>query len=272
MPELPEVEAWRRVLDRWLVGRRVTRLRLEDPAAVRRQLSTRPSDGWERAEAWAASLAGQQVVGTARVGKRLGIELSSQWVLVHLGMTGRFARAATPPPSGRLALELDEGPPVWFVDQRRFGCWVPLDDGDALQEGLGPDALLVPLDAAELGTRLTGRRAVKVALMDQARVAGLGNIHVVEALWRAGIAPQTRCSDLDDRALGALATAVEAQLREAVETIGPADEMIYVTDGGENPFAVYGREGQPCPRCGAGVVRAVQSGRSTFWCATCQPA
>lgn len=278
MPELPEVEAWRRALDEWLVGRQLAGVVLHDPAAVRARLSTRPADGWDEARGWAQRLAGRRVLGTSRAGKRLGVHLEGQWVLVHLGMTGRFVRGRVQPKAARVELRVvggegvDEEATVWFCDVRRFGCWVPLADGSALADDLGPDALLAPLDGPALGRCLRGRRAVKVALLDQARLAGLGNIHAAEALWRAAIAPTTACADLTEAQLGRLAVAIHQQLHEAVEQIGGVDDFVYVTDGGDNPFVVYGREGEPCARCGGPVQRFVQSGRATFWCAGCQHA
>lgn len=271
LPELPEVEAWRRAIDAWLVGRTLVDVQLLDPAVVRPRLSTRPADAWSEAGAWVRTLRGAKVRATARAGKRLGVQVGDQWVLVHLGMTGRFVRGEEPR-SARVCLTPDDGPPVWFADQRRFGCWVPLADRSALADGLGPDALGGGLDATVLRDQLKGRSAVKVALLDQARLAGLGNIHAAEALWRSGIAPTTRCAELTQGQLERLAPAIVAQLTEAVDDIGPVDDFVYVTEGGDNPFAVYGREGEPCPRCDTAVARVVQGGRSTFWCPRCQPA
>lgn len=270
MPELPEVEAWRRTLERWLAGRRVVGVVLPDPAVVRPKLSTRPSDGWHEAEAWVGTLAGASFDGTARVGKRLGLQLGGRWVLVHLGMTGRFMRGETPR-FARLGLTLDQGPTVWFADMRRFGCWVPLPSRAALHEGLGPDALDTAPDGPTLAAAFPGRRAIKVALLDQARLAGLGNIHAAEALWRAGIHPEAPCGSIAPDAWAALADAVAIQLADAVATIPPGEDFVYVTEGGDASFAVYGREGESCPRCTTPVQRRVQAGRSTFWCPACQP-
>ena len=140
LPELPEVEAWRRAIDAWLVGRTLVDVQLLDPAVVRPRLSTRPADAWSEAGAWVRTLRGAKVRATARAGKRLGVQVGDQWVLVHLGMTGRFVRGEEPR-SARVCLTPDDGPPVWFADQRRFGCWVPLADRSALADGLGPSGL-----------------------------------------------------------------------------------------------------------------------------------
>jgi len=269
MPELPEVEAWRATMERWLVGRSIAAVHLVDSAVIRPKLSTRPSDGWDQAQSWASSLVGSSVKGTARVGKRMGLQLGEGWVLVHLGMTGRFVRDPEPPRFARIGLDVGDHV-VWFADQRRFGCLVPLQGRDALCVGLGPDALDAALDGEGLAAALPGRRAVKTALLDQARIAGLGNIHAAEALWRAGIAPATPCATLDALGWRSLAAAIREQLAEAVEAIPPGEDFVYVTEGGDNPFAVYGREGEPCPRCAEAITRVVQGGRSTFWCPGCQ--
>jgi formamidopyrimidine-DNA glycosylase len=141
-----------------------------------------------------------------------------------------------------------------------------------VSEGLGPDALKNPLDAAGLRKALTGRRAVKVALMDQALLAGVGNIHAAEALWRARVNPRIRCVDLSDAALQALAVAIPAQLQEAI-VAEDGEEITYVEErGASNPFVVYGHAEAPCPRCQTPITEARLSGRSTFWCPQCQPA
>lgn len=273
MPELPEVEAWRRGVHEWMAGRRVVRLRVEEPTSVRATLTTRPMPPSVELLAEADALAGEVFAGSARHGKRLGMQLGTGWWLVHLGMTGRFERtvAADPVPlHGRVGWELDDGHTVWFRDARRFGAFVPLTSKEDLGRGLGPDAL-EPLTGGDLAARFRGRRAIKVALLDQAAIAGLGNIHAAEALWRAGIAPDTRVDRVDRGAWTRLGEAIVAQLSTALDDIPAVDDFVYVTDGGENPFAVYGREGLACPRCGEAVRRAVHGGRSTFWCGRCQP-
>ena len=108
-------------------------------------------------------------------------------------------------------------------------------------------------------------------MLDQTCLAGLGNIHAAEALWRAGLHPWTPVSVVPLATWEALARAIPNQLAQALSEIPVVDSFVYVTEGGDNPFAVYGREGQPCRRCGVAVQRALQSGRSTFWCPVCQP-
>ena len=278
MPELPEVEIARRQLDRWLVGRRIAATHLPDEAAVRTHLSTRPDDVLPGATGLVGGLIGSRVEATSRHGKRLGVvfDAGRAWA-VHLGMSGRWVRRedGDAPRFARLGLEVEDGATVWFSDMRRFGCVAPVhaDALDAtLTAGHGPDALDACPDGPGLAARFRTRSAIKTALLQQERLAGLGNIHAVEALFRARIAPGRSAQGLTPSEWAALADAIPAQLRYALD-VTEAEEVAYMTDGGhvENPFAVYGREGEACGSCGASVVRARHSGRSTFWCPGCQP-
>lgn len=274
MPELPEVEMCRRQLSQWGAGRRVAEVIVPDDGVVRPTLSTRPSealpDGPARVD---AALTGKVAAEPVRRGKRIAWSFGEHALALHLGMTGRWRVRDEEPRWGRFALRFEDGPTVWFIDPRRFGCVSlhPTEDALALiARGLGPDGLLDPPDGPTLRARLTGKRAIKVALLDQSIVAGLGNIHVVEALWRVHIAPTRRADSLDADEAAALARAIPEQFRWALKAQGGDDDLVYVTDGGDNIFAVYGREGQPCVRCEGTVERLSQSGRSTFWCPACQ--
>jgi formamidopyrimidine-DNA glycosylase len=135
---------------------------------------------------------------------------------------------------------------------------------------MGPDALMEPMDGPSLQAVMVGRRSIKVALMDQARIAGIGNIHAVEALWRAGILPQRSCQELSVGEYGKLAISLVEQLRWTIaqEENG---EIQYVSDKGSlNPFQVYGRESESCTRCSDTITSKKDSGRTTFWCPGCQ--
>lgn len=271
MPELPEAEIARRQLERWLGDGPLTAVVVEDPAVVRTHLSTRPSDGVPDGRKVLEGLVGLPPAGTFRHGKRVGWGRGPFGVAVHLGMSGRLVRSTEPPRSARVGFV---GPTetVWFVDRRRFGCLVvrPLEQLDALlREGHGPDALLEAPDAEALRSRLKGRRAIKVALLDQAVLAGVGNIQAVEALFKAGIDPRTRCDHLTEAQVARLAVVLPAQLQEVIDA-EDAGEITYVTDGGDNPFLVYGRASEPCSTCGTPIETLRQSGRSTFFCPTCQ--
>lgn len=277
MPELPEVEIAARGLRRWLVGRSVVEVGVHDVKVVRRKLSTLPSDAVEDGTgALRADWLGRRVSEVRRVGKRMALVGNGpRALLVHLGMSGKWVTrdAEVPVKHGRVALTLDDGQVVWFVDPRRFGCVIPVDRDEvdtALAKGLGPDALDTPLAANELQERMQTRSAIKVALMDQQRLAGLGNIHAVEALWRAGVDPRRASSSLDAAEWRALARRIPEQLQWTLDHEGDG-EMNYINEAGvDNPFAVYAREGEPCRRCGDAIARVVQSGRSTFWCPGCQ--
>lgn len=275
MPELPEVEFARRQIARWAGGKRITGVRLLDPAAVRTKLSSRPSDALKGAGARLGELVGREVGELARHGKRLGIVVGADALVVHLGMSGWFARrpaSEDPPPLSRLGLEVG-GDVVWFVDGRRFGCFVIVparELGARLRDDQGPDALDEPLDAEALRRAVSSRKAVKVALMEQDRLAGLGNIHAAEACFRARLSPHRRADALLGDEWARLADAIVAQLGGSIDD-EDADELVYVNLGGENPFSVYGREGEPCPVCATVIRSEVAGGRSTFWCPTCQP-
>lgn len=274
MPELPEVNFCARSLARWTAERRVVDIVVADPRAVRARRTDRPSAGRaDGAEALAAVARGARPRELLRHGKRLlwrfGAEEPSPddgALLLHLGMTGKWAREPTP--WTKVTLHLDDGTSVHFCDPRLLGGVVPTrwEDGQiALREGLGPDAL-GPLPP------LRGSRAVKLALMDQAVVAGIGNVQAMEALWRARIHPTTRCDDLGARH-STLETAVHAQLAWSIALLGDDDTIVYVEeDRSQNPFPLYRREGEACPVCATPIARMIQGGRSTYWCPSCQRA
>jgi formamidopyrimidine-DNA glycosylase len=276
VPELPEVEAARRQIERWTAGKRLSAVRVLDPAVVRTKVSTLPSDRLADGDTRLEALVGRRSGAVRRHGKRLGWELGRDGLLIHFGMTGFFVlRPAKdePPPLARAGFGFGRNT-LWFVDGRRFGCVVPIgaDELDlALRSGQGPDAG-EPLDGVRLRAALTTRRELKIALMDQGRVAGLGNIHAAEACFRAGIGPFRSALSLADEEWDHLAAAIHDQLRDASEELARAEEVQYVNLGGPNPFRVYGRAEEPCPTCGAPICAADQGGRTTYWCAVCQPA
>lgn len=264
MPELPEVEFCRRALDRW-VRAPIRAVEVLDPRVIRGATTARPTAGLDDGAARLTRLIDRPPAPPERHGKRILWRFGEDALVLHLGMTGKWTRRPTP--HAKVILHLDDGP-LTYADPRLLGGIVPLPLAAAraaLTAGLGPDALRDGLP------RLTGRRPIKVALMDQAAVAGLGNLHAAEALWRACVDPRAPTDTLDDDAWARLRVGVAEQLRFALQTLGEDEEILYVEDpGGPNPFPLYQRAGEPCPRCGAPIGRLVQAGRSTWWCPACQ--
>ncbi len=266
MPELPEVEFARRSLVRWFEGRRVVRSEAEP--GVR---TFRGSDP----EAF-ARIRGA-LVSAKRRGKYLLLSFErGQGVLAHLGMTGKFVRRpkGQPEPYSKARWLLDDGAVIHFRDPRMFGR-IEVVPADALPElevvrRLGID----PLEDGLTGPRLRDRleqsgQDIKVALMNPARIAGLGNIHAAEALFRAGIHPTRKPGTLTAEEWRKLSRGILQTIRFALDNEDD-DEIAYVEEGGENPFLVYGRAGEPCPRCGTEVKSFTQAGRTTHFCPRCQ--
>ena len=279
MPELPEVETVMRGL----------RARLEGQTLVRAE-AHRAGMRWAFPDGLAASLRDARVLGFRRRAKYILMRLSTgQSALIHLGMSGRMvirpsAEAATRAPHEHLTLATAEGWTVGFVDPRRFGSVdlvaTEAEDGHRLLAGLGPEPLDPAFDAAALAAGLAGRATlIKAALLDQRTVAGLGNIYVCEALFRARLSPRRLARSLRRAAVARLAAEIKAVLGDAIAA-GGSSLRDYVQPNGElgmfqHAWRVYGREGKPCtecpgaPACG-GVTRYVQGARSTFHCTKLQ--
>ena len=281
MPELPEVETVMRGLRARLEGRRLARAEL------------RRSDlRWAAPEGLAARLTGRRVLGFRRRAKYILMRLEGgESVLLHLGMSGRMvvteatmggeaAAHALPGTHEHLVLETEDGGRVGFVDPRRFGSvhLVPTleEDQHRLLAGLGPEPLEPGFTGAVLAERLKGRNSpLKAALLDQRVVAGLGNIYVCEALFRAGLSPRRRAGSVGGARAARLVSAIKTTLADAIAA-GGSSLRDYVQPSGElgyfqHAWKVYGREGQPCERCPGlpacpGISRLVQTGRSTFYC------
>lgn len=275
MPELPEVEIAARNLRAWTRGRAIARAEA-DPRA---RYVFRPSSP----AAFAKAIEGARFGEIRRIGKHLLVALERDGapigLLAHLGMTGKWLRrgAADPPPRfSRARFHLDDGAVLHFDDLRLFGRLrlVPGARFEKVPEvaALGADPLERGIDPERLGEALArSRLPVKVRIMDQAILPGVGNIQASEALFRARLDPRRKGPSLSRREVKALADAVLASIRESIaEQEGP--EITYVEEpGSENPFLVYGREGERCPRCRrAEIRRIVQAARSTFFCPRCQ--
>ena len=310
MPELPEVEVAARNLRRWTRGRRV-RLARVDPAA-RRILRPAGARGVPPALAGAAFTdvrrTGKNLLVTLGVaakaatrsktpprtttarrptGAAPGTGAVGFWS--HLGMTGKWVRrqAGAPRPRWwRVELSLDDGTRLFYVDPRMFGRFrmVPGARFDEVPElrGLGPDPLVEGLDARALRARLARLAApIKVVMLDQRLFAGVGNIQANEALHPAAIDPRRPARSLSSAEVSRLVRAVLASIRFTLATFAEAGadggdaDIGYVEEGDvPNPFLVYGRAGEPCPRCPARrrsvITRIVQAQRATFFCPNCQ--
>lgn len=274
MPELPEAEVHRENLTRWLGGRQLLEVAIPD-ARTRR---------WQDEAVIRTAAEGRTVRAVRRRGKFLRIELgrSGPTLLSHLGMSGKWAlrsREDPDPPAARAFLRIAADRRVVFSDKRRFGHFslcLPKDHERLAR--LGPE----PLGAGFTARRLAGllaaaRRPVKSLLMDQDRIAGIGNIQATEALWRAGIHPARLAANLDAAEAKALHRAIRWTLRRSIRTARGA-EILYVSDGAAGRrstsarFSAYGRRNEPCFSCReAEIERVTIAGRSSFYCRNCQP-
>lgn len=280
MPELPEVETVRRGLSPALEGRRIQRVDVN-----------RPDLRFPFPQGFANRLAGQDILRLGRRAKFLTAELASGETLVmHLGMSGRFmVDAGQPgefhhdtgvlPAHNHVVFHMSGGETVTYNDPRRFGfmeLW-PTNTFDAYPrlKDLGPEPLTNGFNADYLLSALKGRATpIKAALLDQSVVAGLGNIYVCEALFRSGISPRRKAASVGKARVERLTAAINAVIAEAIVAGGSSLRDFAAADGElgyfQHTFRVYDREGQPCLTCGDTVKRIVQSGRSTFFCSTCQ--
>ena len=273
MPELPEVETIRLALEPHLVGRRFEHVDIQDPRLVR------PFE----ATAVAAELEGERVAALERRGKYLIVRFESgRALLIHLRMTGSLRHAAPGSldndPHRRAVVNLDDGSDVAYRDVRRFGTWhllEPEEVGDYLAQRLGQEPLERSFTARRLAERLEGRRApIKAALLDQRTVAGLGNIYVDEALWRAEVHPLRPAGSLDPDEVARLVKGIRDALRTGIARQGASLRDYSTPDGGrgrmQERFRVYGRAGEPCARCGSPIDKIRAGGRGTWYCPNCQ--
>jgi formamidopyrimidine-DNA glycosylase len=273
MPELPEVESVARSLRPRLVGRRVVSVETSG-LALRRPI--------DRARLRRAC-AGATVSSVRRIGKYLRIELSSGWTLVaHLGMTGQLVFKPTDEQAERHThawFHLDGGLDLRYVDARRFGVLAiyRADEAAASPElsVLGVDPLDDAFTVDHLHQALAeSRRDLKSFLLDQTRIAGLGNIYASEAMFLAGISPRRRTHRLGRERAARLHAAIRQVLESSIANRGTSFSDYIDAEGaiGSNQEAllVYGREGLPCRRCKSSIKRIVQAARSTFFCVSCQ--
>jgi len=270
MPELPEVETLRRAL--WpLIGERV----------LRRARFLRPDLRFPiPADTLKTRLEGRPLRRIRRRGKYLLLESEPGSMLWHLGMSGRVVRRPSPEPveaHTHAVFEYEPGIFLHFVDPRRFGAilWVPPEGNHPLLDHLGPDPLDPATTAAALYQRArTCRGPIKSFLMNATRLAGVGNIYACEALFEAGISPRRGAHRLRRSDWERLLAGLRRTLEQSIAAGGTTLRDFYQADGNPGYYrlelSVYGREGEPCPRCGQPVRRIVQTARSTFFCPPCQ--
>jgi formamidopyrimidine-DNA glycosylase len=274
MPELPEVETVRRMLESAVRGRTIASVGLSglrlreavDPALPRR-------------------LRGRTVERIERRGKYLLVVLDRDLVLLsHLGMTGGWlvvppGRAAQPGPHTHVQIRFRDGTRLWFEDPRRFGLLRLLParevDDDPSLSRLGPDPITSPPTGATLGQAAgRSRTALKVFLMDQKRIAGIGNIYASEVLHRSRLDPRRRAGTLRPAEWGRVADEIRQVLGEAIERMGTTFSDYRTPDGASGAYSkmlrVYARDGEPCRTCGGPIRRIVQAQRSTYFCPRCQ--
>ena len=280
MPELPEVEVVRRGLAAHVVGRTITAVRVHHPRAVRRH-EAGPAD-------LTARLLDMTITGTGRRGKYLWLTLGGETgeaLVVHLGMSGQMLLGPVPNENHlRIAALLDDGTTVSFVDQRTFGGWMIADlvtvDGTDVPAPVAHIARdpLDPLFDRDAVVKVLRRKhsEIKRQLLDQTVVSGIGNIYADEALWRAKINGARLASGISKAKLAELLDAATAVMTDALGQGGTSFDSLYVNVNGESGYFdrsldAYGREGEPCRRCGAIMRRDKFMNRSSFYCPRCQP-
>jgi formamidopyrimidine-DNA glycosylase len=268
MPELPEVEIARTNLERWWQSKAATDVVIVDDKPLRETDS----------EALVSALK-HSAEAIERYGKYILVRVADgSTVLIHFRMTGKIVRCDKPEPKyARISWKVpssNANKPDWLVfkDQRRLGTVRLLAPGEFETyepvQKLGPDALEVTAEV--LRERLSKRRMLKTALMDQEVIAGLGNIAAIEIMWRMELGPRIKCGALSETDFDRLADEIKRFLLGVIEA-EQADEIVYLEESrDDNPFDVYRREGEPCPRCGTGIERVKVGGRSTYYCPGCQ--
>ncbi|MDV7098823.1 bifunctional DNA-formamidopyrimidine glycosylase/DNA-(apurinic or apyrimidinic site) lyase [Gordonia amicalis] len=283
MPELPEVETVRMGLEKHLTGRTMTSVEVLHPRAARRHVGGEPD--------LIGRLAGKHVTGVRRRGKYMWIDVADDTdraaLVVHLGMSGQMliARSGAPDHTHlRIRATLDDDNELRFVDQRTFGGW-HLDDyavsDDAVEvpasvAHIAPDPFDPAFDAAAVVTRMRAKHSeIKRVLLDQTVISGVGNIYADEALWRARLHGARIAETISRKKLLELIDAATAVMTEAVEVGGTSFDALYVNVNGQSGYFerslnAYGREGQPCRRCGALMRRESFMNRSSYYCPRCQ--
>lgn len=275
MPELPEVETVRRTLQTLVVGKTIRRATVSLPRIIQQP----------EPEPFCDALAGQTIRGIGRRGKFLRFELDELVLVSHLRMEGRYGvydAGAPVEPHTHVIFHLNGDAELRYRDVRQFGTMHLFAKGRDLQEKPLNKLGIEPLEeqfTATLFARLLGpgkrKTKIKPFLLNQAFVAGLGNIYVDEVLFRAGLHPERAAGELEEEQAHRLHAAIVEVLSEAVRA-GGSSVKSYVNGQGEmgmfqQQLHVYGRSGEPCVRCGAPLLKTVVGGRGTHYCHSCQP-
>ena len=266
MPELPDVELYKRHLDATCLGRTIAKAAVGD-ARILADLSVTEM---------ARRLEGARITASRRHGKHLLVELEPPgWITMHFGMTGalkHFIDGEQDPPYERVRFDFADGHHLAYIDARLFGRVGVTADADAFiaAQGLGPDALDPRFDRAAFEQALAGRkRDVKSLLMDQEVVAGIGNIYSDEILFQTRLNPRTRCDRLDADVRRRLLGQIKAVFETAIASGAGAERLV---DRLPASFLIPHREkGGRCPRCGGEIASAKFSGRTAYFCPKCQP-
>ena len=267
MPELPDVELYKRYLDRHALGQSIRTVQVND-ARILRDLP---------ADRFTAALAGNRLEASRRHGKHLLVRLArGGWLTLHFGMTGGldwFENLADDPPYDRVRLDFANGGHLAYVNRRMLGRVGLAEDAEAFIEAeeLGPDALDPAFDETAFEAALAGRRRdLKSVLMDQAVIAGIGNIYADEILFQARLHPKTMIDALSESRRGELFRALKGVLATAIERGAGAEQFL---DRLPDDFLLPERhkDGR-CPRCGHAIATLKSSGRTSYYCPQCQPA
>jgi formamidopyrimidine-DNA glycosylase len=269
VPELPEVETIARGLATAVTGKTISAAEVTLPKVVSPD-----------AARFARDVRGERIDSVGRRGKFVVVGLSSgRSLVVHLRMTGRLivqtAGTTDPYPYTKVRLAFDDGTHLCFADVRQFGRMRLVEPGEPWDAGLGPEPLAADFTVERFGAVLRGRPTpIKVFLLDQRRIAGVGNIYACEALWEARIRPTRPARSLSPARRARLFESLRSVLRRAIH-MGGTSARDYVNAAGvrggfQNELAIYGRDGEACPRCGGPIVRTVIAQRGTWWCRSCQ--
>lgn len=259
MPELPDVEVFKEVVDATSLHQAIAHTHVRDESLL---------SGTSR-QKLARAMSGRRLESTRRHGKHLGVQVDeSGWLLLHFGMTGAVESYRDPgaePEYSALVIDFEGGAHLAFTSRRRFGKIAWTEDFDAFieSEQLGPDAF--GMDLADFRALIRASRGgIKSLLMSQDRIAGLGNVYSDEALFRARIAPERPCEDLSDDEIGTLHRAMRRVLETAIERRADPEKM-------PDSWLLPRREkGERCPRCGGEIEKSSVAGRSSWFCQSCQ--